>query len=85
MLITLIVVMAAVLTGLIFVQTSTIKRASDIEEEQFNQLVENALLGVSLRLHQYEEGEARMLAQQQRQPIDHGSVRKLDSRPDEIA
>jgi len=70
MLITLIVVMAAVLSGLIFVQTSTIKRASDIEEEQFNQLVENALLGVSLRLNQWEEKEARDLARQQRQPIE---------------
>jgi len=70
MLITLIVGMAAVLSGLIFVQTSTIKRASDIEEEQFNQLVETALLIVSGRLNQFEEKEARDLALQQRQPIE---------------
>ncbi len=68
MLITLIVVMAAVLSGLIFVQASMIKSASDIREEQFNQLVTNALLLVSIQLNQIEEKEARLSAQQQKLP-----------------
>ncbi len=70
MLITLIVVMAAVLSGLIFVQASMIKSASDIREEQFNQLVENALLLVSAQLNQYEENEARRSADQKKLPIE---------------
>ncbi len=70
MLITLIVVMAAVLSGLIFVQTSMIKSASDIREEQFNQLVTNALLLVSAQLNQIEEREARLNAQLQKLPIE---------------
>ncbi len=70
MLITLIVVMAAVLSGLIFVQASMIKSASDIREEQFNQLVENALLLVSAQLNQYEENEARRSAAEKKLPIE---------------
>jgi len=42
MLITLIVVMVLVLSGLIFVQTKLIKTASDIREFQVKQLVKNA-------------------------------------------
>ncbi len=71
MLITLIVVMAAVLSGLIFVQTSMIKSASDIREEQFNQLVTNALLLVSAQLNQIEEREARQSARLQKLPIEN--------------
>ncbi len=55
MLITLIVVMAAVLSGLIFVQANMIMSASDIREEQFNRSVENVLLFVSAQLNQFEE------------------------------
>ena len=47
MLITLIVVMVFVLSGLILVQTKMIKTASDIREEQFKQLVRNVLLRVA--------------------------------------
>lgn len=70
MLITLIVVMIVVLSGLIIVQTNMIKSASDIREEQFNNLVKSALLWVSARLDQIEEGEARTRAQQQRLPVE---------------
>ncbi|NQU51879.1 MAG: HAMP domain-containing histidine kinase [Bacteroidetes bacterium] len=69
MLITLIVVMAAVLSGLIFVQTTMIKSASDIREEQFNRSVKNALLFVSAQLNQYEELEARSNAILQKLPL----------------
>jgi two-component system, OmpR family, phosphate regulon sensor histidine kinase PhoR len=54
MLITLIFLMVFVLSGLILVQTKMIKTASDIREEQFNQLVRSALLRVAAQLDQYE-------------------------------
>ncbi len=66
MLITLIVLMVFVLSGLILVQTKMIKTASDIREEQFNQLVQNALFRVSDLLNQYEEYEARVSAENNR-------------------
>ena len=69
MLITLIVVMAAVLAGLIFVQTSMIKNASDIKEEQFNHLVKNALTRVAVQLELYEQKQARLSAQRRRLSI----------------
>ena len=81
MLITLIVVMATVLSGLIFVQTSMIKSASDIREEQFNQLVKNALLLVSARLNQFEEIEARTSAQQNRPLIATDLAKELNIFP----
>jgi len=59
MLITLIVVMAVVLSGLILVQWSMIKSASDIREEQFNQLVANALDIVAAQLDLDEQRLAR--------------------------
>ncbi len=59
MLITLIVLMVFVLSGLILVQTKMIKTASEIREEQFNQLVRNALLRVASQLDQYEYVVAR--------------------------
>ncbi len=59
MLITLIALMVFVLSGLILVQTKMIKTASDIREEQFNQLVKNALFRVSAQLNQFELAEAR--------------------------
>ncbi len=63
MLITLIVLMAIVLSGLILVQTSMIKSASDIREEQFNQLVLNALNLVSIQLDLDEQRLAREYAE----------------------
>ena len=59
MLISLIVLLVFVLSGLILVQTKMIKTASDIREEQFNQLVRNALDFVAVQLDQYEQREAR--------------------------
>lgn len=64
MLITLIVLMVLVLSGLILVQTKMIKTASDIREEQFNQLVKNALLRVASQLDNYELLVARYSAMQ---------------------
>lgn len=51
--------MAVVLSGLILVQTTMIKSASDIREEQFNQLVGNALDGVAVQLEMDEQRLAR--------------------------
>ncbi len=62
MFITLIVVMAFVLSGLILVQTTMIKSASDIREEQFNQLVSNALVMVAMKLELDEQRLARECA-----------------------
>jgi len=59
MLITLIALLVFVLSGLILIQTKMIKTASDIREEQFNQLVRNALLRISFQLEQNEQIEAR--------------------------
>lgn len=69
MLITLIFLMVFVLSGLILVQTKMIKTASDIREEQFDQLVTNALARVSARLNQYEEMLARNSARKNRLPM----------------
>ena len=66
MLITLIVLMVFVLSGLILVQTKMIKTASDIREEQFNQLVRNVLLRVADQLDQYEQIVARNSANSNR-------------------
>ncbi|MCY1721417.1 HAMP domain-containing sensor histidine kinase [Prolixibacteraceae bacterium Z1-6] len=77
MLISLIVMMAAVLSGLILVQTTMIKSASDIREEQFNQLVINALSLVSARLELDEQRLARESARQ-------GELPGLSSEKDEF-
>jgi len=71
MLITLIFLMVFVLSGLILVQTRMIKTASDIREEQFNQLVRNAMFRVSVQLDQYEQIVARNSARSNQLP---GSV-----------
>lgn len=63
MLVTLIVLMALVLSGLILIQTRLIKSASDIREEQFDQLVTNALKQVVRQLEAYEQREARIYAE----------------------
>ncbi len=63
MLISLIVLMAVVLSGLILVQLTVIKSASDIREEQFDQQVHNALDFVAVRLELDEQILARLSAQ----------------------
>ena len=67
-LISLIVLLVFVLTGLILIQTKMIKTASDIREEQFNQLVRNVLYDVSILLDQFEQNEARNSARLNRLP-----------------
>jgi two-component system, OmpR family, phosphate regulon sensor histidine kinase PhoR len=59
MLVTLIVLMALVLSGLILIQTNLIKTASDIREEQFDQMVSSGLKRVVELLELYEEKLAR--------------------------
>lgn len=77
MLITLIVLMAVVLSGLILVQTTMIKSASDIREEQFNQLVLNALDLVAVQVEHDEQRLARLYAQ-------HGILPGTDDKTDGI-
>lgn len=72
MLITLIVLMAIVLSGLILVQASMIKSASDIREEQFNKQVTNALIQVARVLEADEERFARICAREGRIPNSSG-------------
>ena len=59
MLVTLIVLMALVLSGLILIQTNLIKTASDIREEQFDQMVLSGLKRVVDLLELHEERLAR--------------------------
>jgi two-component system phosphate regulon sensor histidine kinase PhoR len=68
MLVSLIVLMAVVLSGLILVQTTMIKSASDIREEQFNKQVQNALVQVVRQLEADEEYIARKSARDGRIP-----------------
>jgi two-component system phosphate regulon sensor histidine kinase PhoR len=74
MLITLIVLMTLVLSGLILVQTKMIKTASDVREEQFTSLVKNALIQVSNQLDQEEIEYARLLAIQNQFPSSNSSL-----------
>jgi len=80
-LITLIALLVFVLTGLILVQTKMIKSASDIREEQFNQLVKNALLRVSAQLDQYEMIVARNMAQSNQIPVSTLQTQKFNIYP----
>ncbi len=59
MLLTLIVLMALVLSGLILIQTNLIQTASDIREEQFDQMVKGALKRVVDDLELHEQRVAR--------------------------
>ena len=68
MLVTLIVLMALVLSGLILIQTHLIKTASDIREEQFDRLVTGALNGVADQLELNEQRLARESARLGRLP-----------------
>ena len=62
------VLLVFVLTGLILIQTKMIKTASDIREEQFNQIVKNALYDVSAGLERYEQNIALNSARLNRIP-----------------
>jgi two-component system, OmpR family, phosphate regulon sensor histidine kinase PhoR len=53
-LVTLILSMALVLSGLILVQTNSIKKAADIREEQFNQTIGHVLTQVVRKLEEHE-------------------------------
>ncbi|MFV0269960.1 MAG: sensor histidine kinase [Draconibacterium sp.] len=77
MLITLIVLMAIVLSGLILVQTTMIKSASDIREEQFDQLVQNALNMVAIQLNLDEQRLAREYARRGEVPGMNGKKEEL--------
>jgi two-component system, OmpR family, phosphate regulon sensor histidine kinase PhoR len=68
MLVTLIVLMALVLSGLIVIQTNLIKTASDIREEQFDQIVISGLKRVVDLLEMDEERLAREYARLGRFP-----------------
>lgn len=81
MLITLIVLMILVLSGLILVQTKMIKTASDIREEQFNQLVKNALLRVAGQLDNYELLVARYSALQNQIQKEYFKAEKFNVFP----
>ncbi|MBN1551001.1 HAMP domain-containing histidine kinase [bacterium] len=68
MLVTLIVLMALVLSGLILIQTNIIKTASDIREEQFDQMVKSAMKGVVDQMELHEQRAARESARIGRLP-----------------
>lgn len=68
MLLTLIVLMALVLSGLILIQTNLIKTASDIREEQFDQMVKGALKRVVDQMELHEQRVARESARAGRLP-----------------
>ncbi|HKI90204.1 MAG TPA: HAMP domain-containing sensor histidine kinase [Draconibacterium sp.] len=81
MLVTLIFLMAVVLSGLIFVQIHTIKSASDIKEEQFDRQVKYALGLVTFQLEQFERREAQIYALQGRLPGDNSTANNLNVFP----
>lgn len=81
MLVTLIVLMALVLSGLILIQTRLIKTASDIREEQFDHLVTNALKHVVAQLEIYEQRVARLSARRGMLPSNNTLPEKLSTFP----
>lgn len=81
MLVTLIVLMALVLSGLILIQTRLIKSASDIREEQFDQLVTNALKRIVAQLEIYEQRVARVSAQRGMLPGNNNLPENLSTFP----
>jgi len=81
MLVTLIVLMALVLSGLILIQTNLIKTASDIREEQFDRMVKNALKGVVDQLELNEQRLARESARLGRLPGFDSSPENLSPFP----
>ncbi|MDD4109038.1 MAG: HAMP domain-containing sensor histidine kinase [Prolixibacteraceae bacterium] len=81
MLLTLILLMALVLAGLILVQTNLIKTASDIREEQFDQLVKGQLNWVTDQLELHEQRVARRSAMSGRLPGMSGSSDNINIFP----
>jgi len=81
MLLTLIVLMALVLSGLILIQTNLIKTASDIREEQFDQMVKGALKRVVDQLELHEQRVARESARAGRLPGANNPQRNLSVFP----
>jgi two-component system phosphate regulon sensor histidine kinase PhoR len=81
MLVTLIVLMALVLSGLILIQTNLIKTASDIREEQFDRMVKNALKSVADQLELNEQRLARESARLGRLPGFDSSPENLSPFP----
>ena len=69
-LVTLIILMGLVLTGLILVQTNSIKKAAEIREEQFDQAVRQMLSSVIRKL---EEHEVAMLIEEELQKANQHS------------
>jgi len=81
MLVTLIVLMALVLSGLILIQTNLIKTASDIREEQFDRMVTNVLKEVVDQLETNEQRLARESARLGRLPGFENSPENLSPFP----
>jgi two-component system, OmpR family, phosphate regulon sensor histidine kinase PhoR len=81
MLLTLIVLMALVLSGLILIQTNLIKTASDIREEQFDQMVKGALKRVVDQMELHEQRLARESARAGRLPGTKNPQRNLSVFP----
>ena len=81
MLLTLILLMAFVLAGLIIVQTHLIKTVSDIREEQFDQLIKSELKKVADHLERYEQRLARRSAHLGRLPTDNSSPGNINVFP----
>ncbi|MDD4225336.1 MAG: HAMP domain-containing sensor histidine kinase [Mariniphaga sp.] len=81
MLLTLIVLMALVLSGLILIQTNLIKTASDIREEQFDQMVKSALKRVVDHMEELERRDARESARIGRLPGMANSPGNMDVFP----
>ena len=81
MLLTLILLMAFVLAGLIIVQTHLIKTVSDIREEQFDQLVKGELKKVADHLERYEQRLARRSARLGRLPAGSSVSGNIDVFP----
>ena len=81
MLLTLIVLMALVLSGLILIQTNLIKTASDIREEQFDQMVKGALKRVVDQMELHEQRLARESARAGRLPGANNPQRNLSVFP----
>ena len=81
MLWTLIVLMTLVLSGLILIQTNLIKSASEIREEQFDQMVKGALKRVVDQLELHEERIARESARTGRLPEESNAPGNLNNFP----
>ena len=81
MLLTLILLMAVVLAGLIIVQTHLIKTVSDIREEQFDQLVKGELKKVVDHLERYEQRLARRSAREGSLPAGNRASGNIDVFP----